>query len=141
MPLSTPVNVFRLMAALLLVVPVLFCVFGFLASFEPGDHLRFQIGYALLGLFFFAAATWLGFSAFRLSRMVLMRGIIGLCLGAFVAWLGLYVVTIIGPMGASIWLGARFALFGAPIGAAIGGALGVRIGSRRPIARADGSEK
>ncbi len=142
MPLSTPVIAFRLMAALLLVAPVEFCIFGFLASFEPGDNLPSRIVFPVVGIFFLAAAMWLGFGAFRLQRVVLTRGIIGLCLGASIAWFASYVVTIIGPgIGDSTWAGARFALLAAPIGAAIGGALGVWIGSSRPDSRADGSAK
>ena len=141
-PLSTPVIAFRLVATLLLVAPVEFCVFGFLASFEPGDNLPFRIAYPLVGLCFLAAAMWLGFGAFRLQRVVLMRGVIGLCLGASIAWFASYVVTIIGPgIGDSTWAGARFALLAAPIGAAIGGALGVWIGSWRADLRVDGSAK
>jgi hypothetical protein len=38
-----------------------FCVFGFLATFEPGPHLGWRIGYALTGLLAFcgAIAPWL----------------------------------------------------------------------------------
>ncbi|MBS0261369.1 MAG: hypothetical protein JSS02_05380 [Planctomycetes bacterium] len=51
----------RLMGALLLLPLTAFCVFGFLASFEPGadpGHL-FKTGYALLGCSSLLAAGWL----------------------------------------------------------------------------------
>lgn len=46
--------------ALILLAFALFCVFGFLASFEPGaDWWGFKVGYAALGLTSLAAASWL----------------------------------------------------------------------------------
>ena len=138
MQLSTRMIAFRIAVALLLLASVEFCVFGFLASFEPGNNPSFRIAFPLVGLSFFAGAAWLGFGAFRLPRGVLMRGIIGLCLGTFIAWFATYLVTIMGPgIGTSMWSGARFALLAAPIGAPIGGASGVWIGSRRPNGRAE----
>jgi len=143
MPFSTPVIVFRLMAAVLLVALAEFCVYGFLASLEPGDHLPFRIAYPVLGLFFFAAAMWLGFGAFKLQRVVLIRGFVGLCLGASIAFFLLLLLFTVGPRGdfTRPLAGAGIASLGAPIGAAIGGALGVWIGSWRPSGRADRSEK
>jgi hypothetical protein len=50
---------------ILLAVPLLFfslfCFYGFIASFEPGDFLIFKILYPLLGFVSLAAATWLIF--------------------------------------------------------------------------------
>ena len=44
-------NMFRVIAGVLLLFPAAFCVFGFLASFEPIPHaMLFRIGYALAGL-------------------------------------------------------------------------------------------
>lgn len=39
----------RILGALALLAVALFCVFGFLASFEPGNGLQWKIGYAALG--------------------------------------------------------------------------------------------
>jgi hypothetical protein len=44
MPLSARVIVLSLITALLLASLGEFCVFGFLASLEPGNHLPWQIG-------------------------------------------------------------------------------------------------
>jgi hypothetical protein len=39
----------RLLGALALIAIALFCVFGFLASFEPANWLSYQTGYGILG--------------------------------------------------------------------------------------------
>ena len=36
-----------------------FCVFGFLASFEPGPYLAFRIGYPVLGIASGGSGLWL----------------------------------------------------------------------------------
>ncbi|MDG2201731.1 MAG: hypothetical protein P8K80_11195 [Phycisphaerales bacterium] len=43
-PLAGPAGI---LLALLLWLMALFCVYGFLASFEPGNSVGFKIGYAL----------------------------------------------------------------------------------------------
>ncbi|MDB5354021.1 MAG: hypothetical protein JWN24_474 [Phycisphaerales bacterium] len=44
-------NMLRVLAGMLLLVPTAFCAFGFLASFEPTPHaMLFRIGYAVAGL-------------------------------------------------------------------------------------------
>ena len=59
----------RQIAAVLLMAPVLFCVYGFLASMEPGVHLAWRIGYSVLGLLFFGGALWVGSSARKGSKV------------------------------------------------------------------------
>ena len=132
MPLSAPVIVLRVITALLLAALGEFCVFGFLASLEPGNHLPWQIGYSLLGLSSFTGAIWLGFGAFELQRVVLIRVIVGICLGASIAFFVLFFLFMVGPRGdvTRSLAGVSYGLLGAPIGAAIGGALGAWIGSR-----------
>jgi len=51
----------RAISAGLLIALALFCVYGFVASFEPGPagRLMFKIGYAVLGLGFLASSAWL----------------------------------------------------------------------------------
>lgn len=140
MPLSTPVIIFRLVSAVLLIALAEFCTYGFLTSLEPGDHLPFQIAYPILGLSFFAAAMWLAFGAFRLQRSVLIRGLVGLCLGALIAFFLLLILFMVGPRGdfTRPFLGTGYALLGTPLGAAIGGMLGVWMGPRRPNTGDDG---
>jgi hypothetical protein len=46
------------LAAVLLLVAA-FCVFGFLASFEPGPYLVFRVGYPVLGVVCLGLAIWL----------------------------------------------------------------------------------
>ncbi len=143
MRLSTPVILLRLITALLLAVLGEFCVFGFLASLEPGNHLPWQIGYSLLGLGFFTGAFWLGFGAFELQRAGWTGAIVGLCLGGFVAFhLGL-LLFMVGPRGdvtRPLW-GVSYGLLFAPIGAAIGGASGAWIRVRCRNRDARGTEK
>ena len=50
---------FLLFAAMLLIMAS-FCLFGFLASFEPTDHaLVFRIGYAIIGIISLAGVAHL----------------------------------------------------------------------------------
>lgn len=139
MPFSTPIIVPRLVVAVLLIALAEFCVFGFLTSLEPGDHLPFRIAYPVLGLFCFVAAMWLGFGAFKLQPRGLIQGIVGLCVGAAIAFSVMLLLFIAGPRGdfTHLWKGAGIASLGTPIGASIGGALGAWVGSRRANERAD----
>jgi hypothetical protein len=51
----------RILAALVLLAIALFCAFGFLASFEPGNGLIWKVGYGALGCgFLFGAVLSLG---------------------------------------------------------------------------------
>jgi len=51
---------FRITAAPLLFLAA-FCVYGFLASFEPGPYLAFRIGYPVVGVAAAALGIWLLF--------------------------------------------------------------------------------
>jgi hypothetical protein len=52
----------RILAALVLLAMACFCVFGFLASFEPGNGLIWKVGYGALacGFLIGAVALFLG---------------------------------------------------------------------------------
>jgi hypothetical protein len=132
MPLSAPIILLRFITALLLAALGEFCVFGFLASQEPGSHLSWQIGYSLLALCSFTGAIWLGFGVFELQRVGWIGVIVGLCLGAFIAFCLAIFLFMVGPRGdvtRPLW-GISYGLLFAPIGAAIGSVLGAWIGSR-----------
>ncbi|MDB5171639.1 MAG: hypothetical protein JWN51_412 [Phycisphaerales bacterium] len=44
-------NVSRVLAGMLLLLPAAFCAFGFLATFEQSPHaMLFRVGYAVVGL-------------------------------------------------------------------------------------------
>jgi hypothetical protein len=47
----------RILGSLALLALGLFCAFGFLASFEPGNGVQWRIGYGLLGCGCLAGAT------------------------------------------------------------------------------------
>jgi len=47
----------RILGALVLLAMALFCVFGFFASFEPGNGLIWKVGYAALGCGFLVGAV------------------------------------------------------------------------------------
>ena len=50
----------RFLLAGVLLVFALFCIFGFLASFEPANNaIIWRIGYATIGLAAFAGVIWL----------------------------------------------------------------------------------
>ncbi len=49
----------RVIVAVPLFLFALFCAYGFLASFEPGDFLIFRILYPVLGVASLAGAIWL----------------------------------------------------------------------------------
>ncbi|MDB5300688.1 MAG: hypothetical protein JWO87_2351 [Phycisphaerales bacterium] len=51
-------NVSRVLAGMLLLLPAAFCAFGFLATFEQSPHaMLFRVGYAVAGLGLLAAAV------------------------------------------------------------------------------------
>ncbi len=52
-------NVASQSLATLLLLVAAFCGYGFLASFEPGPHLAFRIGYPVLGALCLGSAGWL----------------------------------------------------------------------------------
>ena len=52
-------RVFSAIIAVVLILLAGFCVFGFLASFEPGPNLVFRIGYPVLGIAAASAGFWL----------------------------------------------------------------------------------
>jgi hypothetical protein len=44
----------------MLLLAAAFCIYGFVASFEPGpNHFYWRIGYAAMGLGCLAAAAWM----------------------------------------------------------------------------------
>jgi len=47
----------RILAALVLLAMALFCAFGFLASFEPGNGLIWKVGYGALACGFLVGAV------------------------------------------------------------------------------------
>lgn len=51
----------RIILAIPLLLFALFCAYGFLASFEPGDFLIFRILYPVLGVASLAGTIWLMF--------------------------------------------------------------------------------
>jgi hypothetical protein len=53
-------RVLRLVAAVVLLALAVFCAYGFVASFEPGDFQVFRIGYPLVGLLCLAAVWLIG---------------------------------------------------------------------------------
>jgi hypothetical protein len=51
--------VVRLISGVMLFGISAFCVFGFLASFEPGVGMMWKVGYGLLGCFCLTGVVWL----------------------------------------------------------------------------------
>jgi hypothetical protein len=51
-------RLFRILFAVALLLVTAFCVYGFLASFEPPSFLIIRIGYAVLGMGCLIAAFW-----------------------------------------------------------------------------------
>ncbi len=137
MRLFTPAILFRLSAALLLAALGEFCVFGFLASLEPGSHLPWQVGYSLVGLCVFFSAVWLGFGAFELERTGWIGVIAGLCLGAIMAFCVLCYLSATGPRGdvcRPLW-GSAYGLLGGTNGGGdrrrLGGLAWFKVSRRR----------
>jgi hypothetical protein len=52
-------DVMKRSSASLLLLIAAFCVYGFLASFEPGPNLAFRIGYPVVGVLCLGSAVWL----------------------------------------------------------------------------------
>jgi hypothetical protein len=52
------VIVARILIIIVLLPILAFCVFGFLATFEPGSDLRWRIGYAIGGFICLAGIAW-----------------------------------------------------------------------------------
>jgi hypothetical protein len=71
----------RILGALALLAIVLFCVFGFLASFEPGNGVQWKIGYGVLGSGCLTAAVALLLR--RLARRIKATGTISASAGLF----------------------------------------------------------
>ena len=122
----------KIITALILAALGEFCLFGFIASLEPGTHSTFRIGFSLLALTFFAGAIRLGFSASGLQRVVQIWGGVGLFLGACVAFALVFGTFMVGPRAEALgaMVGVVYGVLVAPIGAAIGGASGAWIGSK-----------
>ncbi|MHC4993495.1 MAG: hypothetical protein ACYTGQ_00425 [Planctomycetota bacterium] len=112
----------RLVAALLLGLVGFFCFYGLMASFEPGDHLKFQIGYTCIGLICFGSASWLGYSGFHAIRPALAWAVCGLFVGFgttfFVIW-AMYLADT--PDGFLRYI-FMYAVASGPIGAVLGAA-------------------
>lgn len=134
-----PRLVARLITAALLAAPGGFCFYGLLASFEPGDHASWRIGYSLIGLSCFAAAAWLGYGAFRPSRAALAWAVVGLFGGAGSAFICAWILFLADPGGRFAGFALAYALLSGPIGAAIGGAAGACIASPSRKERNHGS--
>lgn len=106
-----------------------YCVFGFLASFEPGEH---QVARTLWGLFgagLVASAVWLVTCRTGNSQENVVVGTAGSLLGSFGACLSLMELYHLGPRGSStdFWAGMPYGILAVPPGAILGAWLAARI--------------
>lgn len=110
-----------------------FCLFGAIASMEAkvenNGYLPFLIGYSIFCLSFFTCSALVGIGAFGLNRSNLAHGLMGMILGAALAFASTFVIFMMGPrwdlLGASA--GVIYGILLAPIGAVICGLSGVWI--------------
>jgi hypothetical protein len=111
----------------LLVLLSEFCAFGFLASYEPGDHTLIRVLYLCFGLGFLSLAVWMVLQQANSTARRVMYGLAGAAVGAIIALVLSSVLYIAGPRGdeTSVIQGLRYGTLLVPIGAVIGARLGI----------------
>lgn len=119
----------RWVVIILLAMMSEFCMFGFLASFEPGDHQLARILWGLFGAGLVASAVWLVTCRAGKSPGNVVVGTAGALLGSFGACLGLMGLYHLGPRGrsADFWAGMPYGILAVPLGAILGAWLAARI--------------
>lgn len=105
-----------------------FCAFGFVASFEPGNHNLIRIAYLTVGVLSVAFAIRRVIQAVDASRRGLIAGSIGAIVGTVSSLLVATLLFLAGPRGnaAHPWQGLLYGVLLVPIIAVCGAWLGAR---------------
>lgn len=104
-----------------------FCAFGFLASYEPGDHTLIRVLYVSFGLGFLSLAVWKVLQQANSTDRRVIYGLAGAAVGVIVALVLSSVLYIAGPRGdgSNLFQGLRYGTLLVPIAAVIGARLGI----------------
>lgn len=104
-----------------------FCAFGFMASYEPGDHTLFRVLYLSFGLGFLSLAVWKVLQSEKSTVPRLINGLVGTAVGVISALLLSSVLWVAGPRGdeSNLIQGLRYGILLVPIAAVIGARLGI----------------
>ena len=104
-----------------------FCAFGFLASYEPGDHTLIRVLYLGFGLGFLSLAVWKLLHPANSTVPRVVNGLVGTTVGVIVALLLSSILYVVGPRGdgSNLLQGLRYGTMLVPIAAVIGARLGI----------------
>lgn len=104
-----------------------FCAFGFLASYEPGDHTLFRVLFLGFGLGFLSLAVWKVLQSEKSTEPGVIYGLVGTAVGVISAFLLSSVLWVASPRGdaSNLIQGLRYGILLVPIAAVIGAKLGI----------------
>lgn len=104
-----------------------FCAFGFVASYEPGDHFAIRVLYLSFSLGFLALALWRVLRQEPATRRRVAYGLAGAAASALAALVLITAMTFMSPRGSglSLFQGLRYGICFVPITSVTGARLGL----------------